>query len=114
MVHLVQEAGEEGVGHVAVEEAALVHQDALDVLAEGRVLAQQLHTRLGQDDLQSHTLVGWGECVCVCVRAHANIKIWHLHSPGTGRAPSTVLGRAPNEEEVLRRQSAHLRSQTQV
>lgn len=47
----MQEAGEEGVHHAVVEERPLVHQDALDVLAEGRVLAQQLHARFSQDGL---------------------------------------------------------------
>lgn len=51
-VYLVQEAGEEGVGHVVVEKRPLVHQDALDVLAEGRILTQQLHTRLSQNRLK--------------------------------------------------------------
>lgn len=58
-MYLVQEAGEEGVGHVVVEERPLVHQDTLDVLAERRILAQQLHTRLSQDGLKEerqHTL----------------------------------------------------------
>lgn len=48
----MQEAGEEGVRHVVVEEHPLVHQDALDVLAERRVLAQQLHTRFSQNRLK--------------------------------------------------------------
>lgn len=54
-VYLVQEAGEEGVGHVVVEKRPLVHQDALDVLAEGRILTQQLHTRLSQNGLKRET-----------------------------------------------------------
>lgn len=49
----MQEAGEERVRHVVVEERPLVHQDALDVLAEGRVLAQQLHTGFSQNGLKS-------------------------------------------------------------
>lgn len=55
--HLVQEAGEEGVGGVVVEERPLVHQDHLDVLAEHRVLTQQLHAGFSQDGLKRpHTL----------------------------------------------------------
>ena len=56
-VYLVQEACEEGVGHVVVEECALVHQDALDVLAEGRILTQQLHTRLRQHRLKENNFI---------------------------------------------------------
>lgn len=52
ILYLVQEAGEEGVSHVVVEERPLVHQDALDVLAEGRILTQQLHTRFSQNRLK--------------------------------------------------------------
>lgn len=48
VLYLVQETSEEGVGHVVVEEGPLVHQDALDVLAERGVLTQQLHASLGQ------------------------------------------------------------------
>ena len=48
----MEEAAEEGVGCVVVQEGPLVHQDALDVLAEGRVLTQQLHARLGQRRLR--------------------------------------------------------------
>lgn len=51
-LYLVQEAGEEGVRHVVVEERPLVHQDALDVLAEGRVFTQQLHARFSQNGLK--------------------------------------------------------------
>ena len=47
----MQEAGEEGVGHVVVEEGPLVHQDALDVLPKRRVLTEQLHTGLSQGRL---------------------------------------------------------------
>lgn len=36
--HLVQEAGEEGVGRRVVEERPLVHQDDLNVLAEHWIL----------------------------------------------------------------------------
>lgn len=52
VLYLVQEAGEEGVRHVVVEKRPLVHQDALDVLAEGRILAQQLHARFSQNGLK--------------------------------------------------------------
>lgn len=50
--YLVQETGEEGVGHVVVEKCPLVHQDTFDVLAEGRILTQQLHTRFSQNRLK--------------------------------------------------------------
>lgn len=43
--YLVHKAGEEGVRHIVVEKRPLVHQDALNVLAEGRIFTQQLHTR---------------------------------------------------------------------
>lgn len=51
-LYLVQEAGEEGVGHVVVEKRPLVHQDALDVLTERWILTQQLHTRFSQNRLR--------------------------------------------------------------
>lgn len=51
-LYLVQEAGEEGVGHVVVEEQPLVHQDTFDVLAEGWILTEQLHTRFSQSRLK--------------------------------------------------------------
>lgn len=52
MLYLVQEAGEEGVGHVVVEKRSLIHQNAFDVLTEGRIFTQQLHTRLSQNRLK--------------------------------------------------------------
>lgn len=61
----MQEAVEEGVGHVVVEERPLVHQDALDVLAEGRILAQQLHARFSQNSLTGDTKQVRG---AVCLR----------------------------------------------
>lgn len=71
----MQEAGEEGVGHVVVEEGPLIHQDALDVLAERRVLAQKLHTCLSQGRLQNSTgdggdnvqVVRLFNLMCVCL-----------------------------------------------
>lgn len=52
----MQEAGEEGVGRVVVEKRPLVHQDTLDVFAEGRILTQQLHTRFSQNRLKQEQL----------------------------------------------------------
>lgn len=51
VLYLGQEASEEGVDHVSVEERPLVHQDTLEVLAECRVLTEQLHTGLSQNRL---------------------------------------------------------------
>lgn len=52
VAHLVQEAGEEGVRRVVIEERPFLHQDDLDVLTEHRVFTQQLHAGFSQDSLK--------------------------------------------------------------
>ncbi len=131
LVHLVQEAGEEGVSYVVVEKRPLVHQDALDVLTEGRILTQQLYTRFSQNRLKANSNqnklinpVGaeWVQLVTqlntwiiilvfltAALFCGAKLSLKCV-KPVTDRAPSTVWGRERGEEEVPHMRSTHLRN----
>lgn len=51
-LYLVQKAGEERVGHIVVKKCPFIHQDTFDVLSQGWIFTQQLHTRLSQNRLK--------------------------------------------------------------